>query len=328
MSAGGFLRNGRKNYTSIHSLLNRHSIADSIGSQRQQSKAYARFHNSRKTRELELSRPSILFSSPYCSSSTAVSSSFKSGFVGWYLGLIKSHPILTKSITSACIYTAADFSSQNFHQTIARPSSEPYDFVRTLRMAGYGMIIMGPSLHFWFNFVSKVLPKRDLITTLKKLVMGQTLYGPTMTVVFFSVNAALQGAQCVRSLLYWVERDDKMSWTCGGRERTEGGIIVSENGEEIIARLKRDLLPTMMNGVMYWPICDFVTYKFIPVNLQQFIFIFMDCLHYVHGKLRESKHHRLIDDPTALIPSLMLQIILITQPPVHHLQYNHMNQTL
>ncbi|KAL7199503.1 hypothetical protein ACSBR2_021727 [Camellia fascicularis] len=233
MSAGGFLRNGRKNYASIHSLLNRHSIADSIGSQRQQSKAYARFHNSRKTRELELSPPSILFSSPYRSSSTSVSSSLKSGFVGWYLGLIKSHPILTKSITSACIYTAADFSSQ----TIARPSSEPYDFVRTLRMAGYGMIIMGPSLHFWFNFVSKVLPKRDLITTLKKLVMGQTLYGPTMTVVFFSVNAALQG----------------------------------ENGEEIIARLKRDLLPTMMNGVMYWPICDFVTYKFIPVNLQPLV---------------------------------------------------------
>ncbi|GMQ01083.1 hypothetical protein CsSME_00047858 [Camellia sinensis var. sinensis] len=104
-------------------------------------------------------------------------------------------------------------------------------------MAGYGMIIMGPSLHFWFNFVSKVLPKRDLITTLKKLVMGQTLYGPTMTVVFFSVNAALQG----------------------------------ENGEEIIARLKRDLLPTMMNGVLYWPICDFVTYKFIPVNLQPLV---------------------------------------------------------
>ncbi|THG20747.1 hypothetical protein TEA_003821 [Camellia sinensis var. sinensis] len=256
MSAGGFLRNGRKNYTSIHSLLNRHSIADSIGSQRQQSKAYARFHNSRKTRELELSRPSILFSSPYCSSSTAVSSSFKSGFVGWYLGLIKSHPILTKSITSACIYTAADFSSQNFHQTIARPSSEPYDFVRTLRMAGYGMIIMGPSLHFWFNFVSKVLPKRDLITTLKKLVMGQTLYGPTMTVVFFSVNAALQAMLLA---LFYASKT-------GSKRRQLG-----ENGEEIIARLKRDLLPTMMNGVMYWPICDFVTYKFIPVNLQPLV---------------------------------------------------------
>lgn len=55
------------------------------------------------------------------------------------------------------------------------------------------MLILGPSLHFWFNFMSKVLPKRDIMTTLKKIVMGQILFGPAMTVIFFSVNAALQG---------------------------------------------------------------------------------------------------------------------------------------
>ncbi|XP_057464848.1 uncharacterized protein LOC130754627 [Actinidia eriantha] len=240
MSAG-FLRNGGKSYHSIHSLLQRHSIADSIRApivrrrphQQQQSKAYdGRFPHSiyRKIREFEFSSPSTFFSSPF--SSTAVSSQ-KVGLVGWYLGMVKSRPILTKSITSALIYTTADLSSQ----TIAAPASEPYDLIRTLRMAGYGMLILGPSLHFWFNFVSKILPKRDLITTFKKIMMGQILYGPTMTVVFFSVNAALQG----------------------------------ENGTEIIARLKRDLLPTMISGVMYWPVCDFVTFKFIPVHLQPLV---------------------------------------------------------
>lgn len=60
-------------------------------------------------------------------------------------------------------------------------------------MAGIGMIIVGPSMHFWFNSVSKVLPKRDIATTLIKIVMGQTLFGPAMTAGFFSVNAGLQG---------------------------------------------------------------------------------------------------------------------------------------
>lgn len=41
-----------------------------------------------------------------------------------------------------------------------------------------------------------------------------------------------------------------------------------ENGEEIAARLRRDLLPTLLSGVMYWPACDFITFKFIPVHLQ------------------------------------------------------------
>ncbi|KAJ6302572.1 hypothetical protein OIU77_016631 [Salix suchowensis] len=77
--------------------------------------------------------------------------------------------------------------------TISLPSSEPYDLERTLRMAGYGLLVIGPSLHFWFGFVSKLLPERDLVTTFKKILMGQTIYEPIMTVVFFSLNARLQG---------------------------------------------------------------------------------------------------------------------------------------
>ncbi|RZC62730.1 hypothetical protein C5167_024503 [Papaver somniferum] len=190
----------------------------------------------RKIKESGFCSPSTL-SSSFCSSSSSSSSSSavstKNGIIGWYLGLIESRPILTKSITSALIYTASDLSSQ----MLTEATEEPLDSIRTLRMAGYGLLIMGPSLHFWFNFVSKVLPKRDVLTTLKKIFMGQTIYGPIMATVFFSLNAGLQG----------------------------------ENGAEIIARLKRDLLPTLKNGLIYWPMCDFITFKFIPVRLQPLV---------------------------------------------------------
>ncbi|XP_022745331.1 PXMP2/4 family protein 4 [Durio zibethinus] len=193
-----------------------------------QTRQYFRFSNVlRKVREYEIS------SSLFYSSSSSPSSTGKFGFVTWYLGMVTSCPVLTKSITCSLINTAADLSSQ----TISKPSSEPYDFVRTLRMAGYGMLILGPSVHFWFNLMSKLFPKRDLITTFKKMAMGQLLFGPAMTVVFFSSNARLKG----------------------------------ESGEEIVARLKRDLLPTMLNGVMYWPFCDFITFRFIPVHLQPLV---------------------------------------------------------
>ncbi|XWS39883.1 hypothetical protein CRYUN_Cryun18bG0092700 [Craigia yunnanensis] len=196
-----------------------------------QAREYFRFPNViRKVKEYEIS-PSLLTSS--FSSSTSTASFWKVGFVGWYLGMVKSWPVLTKSVTSSLIYIAADLSSQ----TILKSFSEHYDLVRTLRMAGYGMLILGPSLHFWFNLMSKLFPKRDLITTFKKMAMGQLLYGPAMTVVFFSSNAHLQG----------------------------------ESVEEIVARLKRDLLPTMLNGVMYWPLCDFITFRFIPVHLQPLV---------------------------------------------------------
>lgn len=44
--------------------------------------------------------------------------------------------------------------------------------------------------------------------------------------------------------------------------------IPGESNSEIAARLKRDLVPTAINGLMYWPICDFITFKFVPVHLQ------------------------------------------------------------
>ncbi|PIM99801.1 Peroxisomal membrane protein MPV17 [Handroanthus impetiginosus] len=184
----------------------------------------------RRTKQFEFSAPSLITST---FSFRKSSSSRKSRFVAWYLGMLQTRPVSTKSITSAFIYTAADLSSQ----TIMGENSEGYDLVRTLRMAGYGLLIIGPSLHYWFNFVSRVFPKRDIMSTFKKMALGQTVYGPTVTAIFFSVNAALQG----------------------------------ENGYEIVARLKRDLIPTLISGVMYWPLCDFITFKFIPLHLQPLV---------------------------------------------------------
>ncbi|KAL2537253.1 Peroxisomal membrane 22 kDa (Mpv17/PMP22) family protein [Forsythia ovata] len=229
--AAAFTRND-----SIHNLWrsHRHSIGapnnlrNQLPNQLQLSKSYSRFPQSvfPRAKKLKISASSII-------SSSRKSYSSKFALFGWYLRMVKSRPIVTKSVTSALIYTAADLSSQ----TIVGESTEGCDLVRTLRMAGYGMLILGPSLHFWFNFVSRVFPKRDLLSTFKKIALGQTVYGPAMTVIFFSVNAALQG----------------------------------ESGSEIVARLKRDLIPTMIDGVMYWPVCDFFTFKFIPVHLQPLV---------------------------------------------------------
>ncbi|KAH6773102.1 Peroxisomal membrane 22 kDa family protein [Perilla frutescens var. hirtella] len=185
----------------------------------------ARF--SRYKRDLRKPKEAAEFPAP-----TAKSSFQNSRLVTWYLRTIKTHPIATKSATTALIYTAADITSQTMVG-----ETQQYELVRTLRMAGYGMVILGPSLHYWYNFMSRVLPNRDLFSTLKKIGLGQTLYGPAMTVVFFSVNAALQG----------------------------------ESASEIAARLRRDLLPTMIKGIMYWPVCDFLTFKFIPVHLQPLV---------------------------------------------------------
>ncbi|GLU15919.1 hypothetical protein SLE2022_323720 [Rubroshorea leprosula] len=192
----------------------------------QQWRFYSSPHNLAGIKRANLSYPVNKFPTSRYFSTT---SSPKVGPLGWYLSKLESKPLITKSITTSLIFAAADVTSQ---MITSSPCS--FDSVRTLRMAVYGLLLLGPSQHVWFTFVSKILPKRDLLTTLKKILMGQVIYGPTSTSAFFSYNAALQG----------------------------------ESGEEIVARLKRDLLPTLINGAMYWPFCDFVTFRFIPVHLQ------------------------------------------------------------
>lgn len=201
------------------------------------------FMNSARHNCRSFTQSRVLRTSERPANSSAVYSSFPStnGFVRWYLEMIDKYPILTKSITAAAIYTAADLTSQaiTFAASDASDLSDKLEFdkSRTLRMAGYGFIISGPTLHLWFNLLSKTLPKRDLISTAKKMVLGQTAYGPAITVVFFSVNAYLQG----------------------------------ESGSEIVARLKRDMIPTIINGLIFWPLCDFITYRYVPVHLQPLV---------------------------------------------------------
>ncbi|CAA0807459.1 Peroxisomal membrane 22 kDa (Mpv17/PMP22) family protein [Striga hermonthica] len=237
--AAALTKHGRftsRTFPSLKQLLHKRSIKCSTpdpvtSTSVQQHKRVTRFAHSvfRKAKETDFSDP-ISGSSSF---SSRVSSSQKSGLVGWYLGMLQSRPISTKCVTSAIIYAAADISSQ----TVVSEKLEEYDLKRTVRMAGYGLLILGPSVHYWYNFMSRVFPSRDLSSTLMKMVLGQTTYGPAMTVIFLSMNAALQG----------------------------------ETGPEIFARLKRDLIPTFINGAMYWPFCDFVTFKFIPVHLQPLV---------------------------------------------------------
>lgn len=173
------------------------------------------------------------FYKTFSSSSSSSSGSKFNGFLKWYLGILETHPFITKGISSSLIFAAADVTSQ----IITLPPSGSFDSLRTMRIAGYGLLIMGPSQHIWFNFLSRIFPERDVFTTVKKIAMGQAIFGPVINSIFFSYNAALQG----------------------------------ETREEVVARLKRDLLPTLMKGVMYWPLCDFLTFRFIPVHLQPLV---------------------------------------------------------
>lgn len=108
-----------KNASFSRLLIQRHLIKHVNESVRvpvlyKQTQCRAYFRSSdflRKARDYDIS-PSLFSSSFSSCSSNSTTSLSKVRFVGWYLGMINSRPILTKSVTSGLIYTAADLSSQ------------------------------------------------------------------------------------------------------------------------------------------------------------------------------------------------------------------------
>ncbi|GAA0149791.1 transporter [Lithospermum erythrorhizon] len=225
--AGVFSRKGCNTQSTLYNLWKQHQV---IRNQKlkQPCKEYSRPPQSFDKRPKKLvALPAMVPPASLTLSQKWVSNI---GVFSWYLGMVKTWPVVTKGITCGLIYTAADLTSQK----MTMESGESYDLVRTTRMAGLGFVMIGPSLHYWFNFVAKLFPCTALVSTLKKMFLAQITYAPIMTALFFAANAALQG----------------------------------ETGKEILGRLKRDTVPVIISGSVYWPICDFFTLKFFPVYLQ------------------------------------------------------------
>ena len=61
------------------------------------------------------------------------------------------------------------------------------------RMVAAGLLLSGTTLHLWFTLMFKTLPFQDLMSILKKMALGQVVYGPVFNTLFFSFNAYLQG---------------------------------------------------------------------------------------------------------------------------------------
>ena len=94
----------RKYYFSDSDSISRAPMVRKQCNQVQQSKAYSRFPQ--KVKEFELPSSGIVSSTFSSGTSSGI------GLVTWYLGMVKSRPIITKSITCALIYTATDLTSQ------------------------------------------------------------------------------------------------------------------------------------------------------------------------------------------------------------------------
>ena len=84
-------------------------------------------------------------------------------------------------MTSAAIFGLSDVAAQSIGGSFD-------DAKRTITSMLVGLLYFGPALHYWLQMISALIPGFGVKDTLIKTFMGQSLFGPTITCVFFAAT--------------------------------------------------------------------------------------------------------------------------------------------
>ncbi|GMI05249.1 hypothetical protein TrLO_g15366 [Triparma laevis f. longispina] len=106
-----------------------------------------------------------------------------------YNRLLESSPLLTKALTSFTGFTAGDALAQNF----VEPSDKPYDYLRTLKMGSFGLLIHGTTGHYFYGMLDSKLPGTKPATVATKVLIDQTLWNPCFGLMFFGYLNFVEG---------------------------------------------------------------------------------------------------------------------------------------
>lgn len=165
-------------------------------------------------------------------------SSILAAFATFYTNQLSVRPILTKSLTAGIIFMASDYCAQLIERSDNGTDEDdnnkmPLVWSRMVTNFLVGLLVFGPAANAWYSTIFKLLPSTSLISTLQKAALGQLIFGPAFTSVFFGAGMIQAG-----------------SFSFGGW----------------IQKVQQDLPAVWASGLGFWPFVDFISYKIIPVQ--------------------------------------------------------------
>ena len=121
-----------------------------------------------------------------------VKTSKRTGPLVWYSRKLDTHPILTKSLSSAIIGGSGDILSQYIVARNANRSLD-WDYVRTSRFAFMGIVLIGPVIHVWYGAVMRWFPGNSFSSIVRRVAVDQLLFSPLFLPTFLSGLWLLEG---------------------------------------------------------------------------------------------------------------------------------------
>ncbi|XP_052135423.1 uncharacterized protein LOC127754007 isoform X2 [Oryza glaberrima] len=90
--------------------------------------------------------------------------------LAWYLLALDKHPITTKAVTSAVLTLTGDLICQ-----LAIDKVPKLDLKRTFVFTFLGLVLVGPTLHVWYLYLSKLVTINGASGAIARLLLDQIL---------------------------------------------------------------------------------------------------------------------------------------------------------
>nr|GMD22964.1 protein sym-1-like [Ipomoea batatas] len=174
-----------------------------------------------------LKRLELFESGPNLLRASAVSDgSSNSG--GGYLCLLEKYPVWTKAITSAFLTCVGDVICQLWID--AAPS---LDGKRTFIFTFLGLVLVGPTLHFWYLYLSRLVTTPGASGAFFRLLLDQFIFAPIFIGVFLSTLVTLEG-----------------------------------RASQVIPKLQQEWVSSVLANWQLWIPFQFLNFRFVPQQFQ------------------------------------------------------------
>ncbi|XP_024387945.1 uncharacterized protein [Physcomitrium patens] len=106
----------------------------------------------------------------------------------WYTKVLIEHPIKTKAITLGILNCVGDIFTQLYVE-----KSGGLDYRRVASMTTFGLFIVGPTLHYWYSFLNRVVKASGPKGVAIRLVLDQFIFAPIFIAVTFAYLLLVEG---------------------------------------------------------------------------------------------------------------------------------------
>eukprot|EP00897_Mesotaenium_endlicherianum_P007996 jgi/Mesen1/7224/ME000372S06465 len=145
-----------------------------------------------------------------------------------YLSSLDTNPVQVKAFTSMLLNLLGDLFCQ-----VVIEKAEKLNWKRLGVTALLGFALVGPTLHFWYTALSKMVTATGTSGTVIRLALDQFVFSPSFICVFFTCLLTLEGRP-----------------------------------QDIGPKLKQDWLATVVSNWKLWIPFQFLNFRLVPLNLQ------------------------------------------------------------